>query len=336
MATTTINTTAKIALVGAAGAIGKSIAQALDAQGKSYRVIGRSKASLEKTFGNSANVDLATWNTDDPASIRTAVTGIDTIVYLVGVNYWQFELHPILMRKTLDAAVAAGVKNILLIGTVYPYGRAQSMPIRESHPRNPHTFKGQKRKEQEDILLQAHAEGRINAAVLRLPDFYGPGVEASLLHGAAAAAINGGAADMIGPIDQPHEFVFVPDVGPVVSKLIETPAAFGKVWHLAGAGTTTQHALVQEMEKQTGSKLKLRVAGKWMLRLLGLFNPFMRELVEMHYLLTDPIIMDDSALQKLIGPVKKTSYVEGIRLTLAAIQRKNADATNQSKSAQTV
>jgi len=328
-------TTASIALVGAAGAIGKSIAQALDAQGKSYRVIGRSKNSLEKTFGNNANVDLATWNTEEPASIRAAFAGIETIVYLVGVNYWQFELHPILMRKTLEAAIAAGVKNILLIGTVYPYGRAQSMPIRESHPRNPHTFKGQKRKEQEDILLQAHAEGKINAAVLRLPDFYGPGVEASLLHGAAAAAINGGAADMIGPIDQPHEFVFVPDVGPVVSKLVETSAAFGKVWHLAGAGVTTQQAIATEMEKQTGNKLKLRVAGKWMLRLIGLFNPFMREAVEMHYLLTDPVIMDDSALQKLIGPIKKTSYVEGIRQTLAAIQQMNTAAATPSKSAKT-
>jgi nucleoside-diphosphate-sugar epimerase len=331
MTNTARNTTASIALVGAAGAIGKSIAQALDTQSKPYRVIGRSMPSLQKTFGNNANVELATWNTDDPASMRAAFTGIETIVYLVGVNYWQFELHPILMRKTLDAAIAAGVKNILLIGTVYPYGRPQSMPISESHVRNPHTFKGQKRKEQEDILLQAHAEGRINAAVLRLPDFYGPGVEASMLHGAAAAAINGGAADMIGPIDLPHEFVFVPDVGPVVAKLVETSGAYGKVWHLAGAGTTSQRAIVTEMEKQTGTKLKLRVAGKWMLRLLGLFNPFMREFVEMHYLITDPVIMDDSALQKLIGPIKKTSYVEGIRQTLAAIARKSGNSAEISK-----
>jgi nucleoside-diphosphate-sugar epimerase len=335
MANTAHNIAPSIALVGAAGAIGKSIAQALDAQGKPYRVVGRTMSSLQNTFGNNANVQLATWNTDDAVSMRTAFTGIETIVYLVGVNYWQFELHPILMRKTLDAAVAAGVKNILLIGTVYPYGRPQSMPINESHPRNPHTFKGQKRKEQEDILLQAHAEGHINAAVLRLPDFYGPGVEASMLHGAAVAAINGGAADMIGPIDQAHEFVFVPDVGPVVAKVLETPAAYGKVWHLAGAGITSQRAIVTEMEKRTGKKLKLRAAGKWMLRLLGLFNPFMREFVEMHYLITNPVIMDDSALQKLIGPIKKTSYAEGVRQTLAAIARKNGNTETLSKSVKT-
>jgi nucleoside-diphosphate-sugar epimerase len=310
----------KVALFGAAGAIGQSIAKALAAKGQAYRVVGRSEASLRKAFGADPLAEIVTWNPDSPASVKAAAAGMDTLIYLVGVNYWQFELHPQLMRKMLDGAIAAGVRNVILIGTVYPYGRARTTPVREDHPREPHTFKGRMRKEQEDILLQAHAEGRINAAVLRLPDFYGPGVEASLLHRIAVAAVNGGTADAIGPIDRPHEFVFVPDVGPVVAQLADTPAAFGHVWHLAGAGVTTQRDLVDEMQRQTGRKISLRVAGKTMLRVLGLFNKMIRELVEMNYLMTEPLIMDDSALQRLIGPIRKTSYAEGIRQTLAAVR----------------
>ena len=309
----------KIALFGAAGAIGQSIARALAAKGQAYRVVGRSEASLRQTLGADPLAEIVTWNPDSPASVKAAAAGIDTLIYLVGVNYWQFELHPQLMRKTLDGAIAAGVRNVILIGTVYPYGRAPTTPVRENHPREPHTFKGRMRKEQEDILLQAHAEGRINATVLRLPDFYGPGVEASLLHRAAVAAVKGGTADLIGPIDRPHEFVFVPDVGPVVAKLIDTPAAFGHVWHLAGAGVTTQRDIVDEMQRQTGRKLPLRVLGKAMLRVLGLFDKMIREMVEMNYLMTEPLVMDDSALQRLLGPIRKTSYVDGIRQTLAAV-----------------
>ena len=311
----------KIALFGAAGAIGQSIAKALAARGQGYRVVGRSEASLRKSFGADPLAEIVTWNPDSAASVQAAAAGIDTLIYLVGVNYWQFELHPQLMRKTLEGAIAAGVRNVILIGTVYPYGRARTTPVREDHPREPHTFKGRMRKEQEDVLLQAHADGRINATVLRLPDFYGPGVEASLLHRAAVAAVKGGAADLIGPIDRPHEFVFVPDVGPVVAKLIDTPAAFGRVWHLAGAGVTTQRDLVDEMQRQAGRRISLRIAGKAMLRVLGLFNRMIRELVEMNYLMTEPLVMDDSALQRLIGPVFKTSYAEGVRQTLAAVQR---------------
>lgn len=308
----------RIALFGAAGAIGQSIASAISAQGLPYRVVGRNEASLRKAFGADPLAEIVSWNPDSPASVEAAAQGIDTLIYLVGVNYTQFELHPELMRKTLDGAISAGVKQVLLIGTVYPYGLPQTLPIREDHPRNPHTFKGRMRKAQEDLLMQAHSAGRIRAAVLRLPDFYGPGVEASFLHGAIKAAAQGGKADMIGPLDRPHEFVFVPDVGPVVARLISTPTAFGRIWHLAGAGVTSQQALVEEMERQTGRKLKKRVAGKTMLRIIGLFNPMMRELVEMHYLQTQPVIMDDSALQQLIGPIRKTSYADGIRMALAS------------------
>ncbi|SPD66959.1 NAD-dependent epimerase/dehydratase (plasmid) [Cupriavidus taiwanensis] len=325
----------RIALFGAAGVIGQSIASALRSQGRAYRVVGRNDASLREAFGADPLAEIVTWNPDSPASVRAAADGVDTLIYMVGVDYWQFDLHPKLMRQTLDGAVAAGVRQLVLIGTVYPYGRAGSNPVRESHPREPHTFKGRMRKAQEDLLMQAHADGHIRATVLRLPDFYGPGVEASLLHRAAQAAVHGGTADMVGPIDRPHEFVFVPDVGPVVARLADTPAAFGKIWHLGGAGTTTQRDLVAEMERQTGAKLTLRVAGKTMLRLIGLFNPFMREMVEMHYLMTEPLIMDDSALQRLIGPIHKTPYAQGIRQTLAAVpgnraplRRPEADGQN--------
>lgn len=308
----------KIALFGAAGAIGHSIAAALREVGRPFRVVGRSGASLTKSFGHDPLAEIVAWNPDHPESVRAAARGIGTIVYLVGVNYWQFELHPQLMAKTLAGAEAEGVGRCLLIGTVYPYGHARTERVREDHPRQPHTIKGRMRKAQEDLLLEAHAAGRIEGAVLRLPDFYGPDVDKSFLHGAIVAAIQGGTANMIGPLDRPHEFVFVPDVGPVVARLVETPAAWGRVWHLAGAGVTTQQALVDEIARQAGRTVKLRTAGKWTLRMLGLFDPLMREMVEMHYLLTEPVILDDSALQELIGPIRKTPYPEGVRQTLAA------------------
>ena len=86
---------------------------------------------------------------------------MDTLIYLVGVPYNQFELHPVLMQKTLDGAIAEGVERVVLIGTVYPYGMPVTRPVDESHPREPQTFKGKMRKQQEDILLSAHRDGKI-------------------------------------------------------------------------------------------------------------------------------------------------------------------------------
>lgn len=308
----------KVALFGAAGAIGQSVAAALRGAGMPYRVVGRSRESLEREFGSDPLAEIVVWNPDAPDSVRAACRGVGSLVYLVGVDYWKFALHPQLMEKTLAGALAEGVPRMLLIGTVYPYGRPRATPVREDHPREPHTFKGRMRKEQEDLLLAAGAAGKIQACVLRLPDFYGPGVAKSFLDGAFQAAVKGGTANLLGPIDRPHEFVYVPDVGPVVVKLLATPAAFGHVWHLGGAGVTSQQALVDEIGRQIGHPLKVRAAGKTMVRVIGLFNPMMRELAEMNYLLTEPVILDDSALQKLIGPIAKTPYEEGVRRTLEA------------------
>jgi nucleoside-diphosphate-sugar epimerase len=308
----------KITLIGAAGAIGNSIAGALQIKGQEYRVVGRDRGRLVASFGSDKLAEIVTWNPDDPASARVAVKGSHTLVYLVGVPYNQFQLHPILMRKTLDAAIGEGVERIVLIGTVYPYGIPRTNPVKEDHPREPHTLKGRMRKEQEDLLLEAQAAGKIVATVLRLPDFYGPNVEKSFLDGLFKAAARGGTANMLGPIDTPHEFVFVPDVGPVVTALAERPEAYGRIWHLAGAGVVTQRDLAERVFKMAGRKPKLRVAGKNMLRVLGLFDPIMRELVEMNYLLTNPVLLDDSALRGLLGEVRKTSYDEGLRLSLEA------------------
>ena len=308
-------TTETVALVGATGAIGKSVAAALHEKGRAFRVIGRSQSALEKTFGTDPLAELAVWDPANEQSIRDALRGVAAVVYMVGVPYTDFHLHPILMSRVVDAAIAEKVDRLLLIGTLYVFGRPQSQRVTESHPREPHTFKGRKRKEQEDLVLAAHATGKIRTTVLRLPDFYGPGVERSLLSDLFVAVKQNRKAKLIGPIDRPHEFVFLPDVGPVVVHLLDTPSAFGRAWNLGGAGVTTQLELARLAYR---GHPRYMAAGKTMLRIMGVFDSFLREFVEMHYLLTDPLIVDDSALQQLLGPITKTPYVEGVRQSLAA------------------
>ncbi|MES2104767.1 MAG: NAD-dependent epimerase/dehydratase family protein [Pseudomonadota bacterium] len=309
-----------IALFGASGAIGKSIATALRAEGRAYRVVGRSAAALQQHFGDDPLAEIVTWNTDDAASMRAAARGIDTVIYLVGVDYWKFDLHPLLMQKALDAAIAENVRHFVLSGTVYPYGLPSTQKVKEDHPRQPHTFKGSMRKQQEDLLMAADRAGKIRGTVLRLPDFYGPGVDKSLLDGVFQAAVSGKRAMMIGPIDTPHEFVYVPDAGPALLALAANEKAYGRTWHFAGAGVISQRQFASKVFARAGSKPRLMVFGKWMIRLVGLFDKFMCELVEMHYLQTAPVLMDDSDLRELLPGLVKTSYDEGIRQTLAAMR----------------
>jgi hypothetical protein len=65
----------KIALFGAAGAIGQSIAKAVSAQGASYRVVGRSRPTLATAFGEDPLAEIVTWNPDEPASVQAGPPG---------------------------------------------------------------------------------------------------------------------------------------------------------------------------------------------------------------------------------------------------------------------
>ena len=82
----------------------------------------------------------------------------------------------------------------------------------------------------------------------------------------------------------------------------------------------TQKQMVEEIYRQAGTKPRYMVAGKGILGMMGIFIPMMREMVEMNYLFSDPIIVDDSRLTKLLGPIDKTPYAEGIRQTLASVK----------------
>jgi nucleoside-diphosphate-sugar epimerase len=305
------------ALFGASGSTGASIAAALEAAGARYRVVGRDRASLEAEYGARPLAEIVTWNPDDPTSVQAAATGIETIFYLVGVPYNHFELHPQLMQATLDGAISAGVRRVVLLAPIYSYGRPQSPAVDESHPRNPDTYKGQMRKAQEDLVLAAHASGRIEATILRIPDFYGNDPKKSLVGDLFVAAVKHRRANVIGPIDKPHQYAFVDDVGPVTLALAQEPRAYGKAWNFAGSGTITQREFANKVFARVGRKPQLMVANLLMLRLIGLFDPIMREFVEMSYLQSDPVLLDDRALRALLPGVEVTSYDDGIARTIS-------------------
>jgi nucleoside-diphosphate-sugar epimerase len=306
-----------VGIFGAGGAIGKSVAPELRRRGISVRVVGRHESTLKSIFGDAYETVSA--DLGNAADAVQAARGLDAIVYAVGVPYQHFELHPVLMRAAVEAASQANVEKVLVISNVYSYGQPRAAIVDETHPRDPHTFKGCMRKEQEDIALGAHS-ARLQTLVLRLPDFYSADAENSIAMEIFKAARDGHGAPVFSPIDAPHEWIYTPDVGPVVCELLGRSDAFGTAYNLAGAGTITTREFATQVFEQFGMSPKFRPITPSLLKVLGIFNPLMKELVEMNYLQSNPVILDDAKLRRSIGPIKKTSYAEGITQTAADLR----------------
>jgi nucleoside-diphosphate-sugar epimerase len=313
------------AIFGATGAVGKALAAELANANLPFRVIGRSMERLERDFTRYGNlIDYRVADLEDPQAARAAAEGIELIFYTAGVPYTNFALHPKLMRATLEAAVPAGVKRFVHVSAVYPYGLPQREFIDESHPRDPQTFKGRMRKDQEDLVFEADGRNGLRTAILRPPDFYGPDSDLSYAADIFKAAIEGRAANVIAPVDTLHEFVYVPDLAKTLIALSEKEEAYGKAWNLAGPGLITTGHFAALVFAAAGEKTRLRAANKLMLRVMGLFSPMMREIGEMQYLWTNPVKRDDSRLRQLLPDLRKTPYEEGIRGTLDALRQKKA------------
>lgn len=306
----------KAAIFGAAGAIGPAVAAELDRRGIPFRVVGRTRAKLEKTFAALPHAEIFDADLADLRSASAAARGVDTIIYTVGLPYPSHSLHPALMRTTVDAAVAMKVQRLVLVSSVYAYGVPRASRIPETHPRQPETVKGKYRKEQEDIALEARAKGPLESLVIRLPDFYGPGAELGLANPILRAALAGKTANWIGPVNTLHEFVYVPDVGPVIVDLASCAECYGQAWNFGGPEQINTLDFITRVYRALGRSPKYRTVGRGVLKMMGWFSPLFKELPEMLYLQETPVILDDSKLLAKFPGVHKTSYDEGIARTL--------------------
>jgi len=315
----------KIVILGAGGAIGKTIARTMVARGDQVRVVGRNLLRLQRAFPDISiepvEADLRT--TDDCAK---AIEGMDAAVYAVGLKYSKkdFANYPKLMEVFLSAADSSQLKQLILVTGVYSYGIPQSDKVTETHPRNPVSVKGQFRKEQEDLVLGAHNPNGLKTIVLRLPDFYGPEVDASMANNIFnSAAVGNERVYLLGPIDKPHEFVFTPDVGPVVADLMAKPEVFGSAYNFAGVDSISIRDFTEQVFAIAGDVKPVYWVIKGLpLRFFGLFNPLLREMIEMEYLLKTPVILDDSKLKRVLSNLKKTSYEEGIAQTIVGFRKR--------------
>lgn len=285
------------------------------------RVVGRSRERLAAAFSSLGDrVEMVAADLETPGGAATACAGADTVFFTLGLPYHEFARYPALMKTVVGAAIAAGVRRMLLVTNIYPYGLPQAARVTEDHPRAPVAFKGKMRLEQEEILMAADRAGHLRGIVLRLPDFFGFDAELSYAKLIFDAAAGGKPANLFAPADTPHQFVYVPDVGPVAVDLASRDEAWGEVFHFAGSGDITVRDFATRVFRAAGAEPRFRMAGKTLIRVLGVFDKIMREFVEMFYLQTNPVMLDDAKLTRLLGTVRRTSYEDGIRETLAAMR----------------
>ncbi len=264
------------------GALGREIVRQLLAAGRPVRIIQRSRPKHLPAGATFVAADIL-----DPAAIIEATADAQAVICAIGFPYqadlWE-HAWPQAMSNLLAGCAGSGAR-LAFADNLYLYG-PQIRPLTEDMAAVDYGRKPKARAQVTRLWQAAHTAGRVQVVAVRSPDFYGPGVEQSVLGSASMMALaRGKTALLMGAADFPHDVAHVSDYARAVITLLDAPQdAYGQAWHVPCAPTLTLRQHLQIAADALGMPLRLRVLPAWLAPALGLFVPIVREGIEMQFL----------------------------------------------------
>lgn len=298
----------KVVIVGATAAIGISLAHALRESRLLVRVTSRSEANLKRCFTGKVD-EIVTADVVNADDSRRAIDRCDLVFNCIGLPGHQMSQHPVAAQNIAIAIEQTGARCVH-VSSYWSYLPAVELPLNERHPRTGGSQWVHYRRAAEDILQRA------GAAILNLPDFYGPYAHTGTLQQALIDASRGKPMRWIGATDTVHEYAFVLDAVHIAAKLATYAQAYGQRWIIPGAGRITGQQVADIVVRVLDRPVKLRSAGAALLRILSLFNKTLRDFMQLVPEYVKPITYDGTKLEGLIGKPVMTSYDDGIARTL--------------------
>jgi nucleoside-diphosphate-sugar epimerase len=305
----------KAVILGASGPTGIHLAPRLLSLGHDVRVVSRSAEHLEIAFAD-LDVERLAVDLRDPAATAEAVADCDLVFLCVGLPMSQIHLHPLIARNVATAADRA--VRIVHVSSYWSYLPLRGDLLSETHPREGGGLPIRARREAEDILVEA------GAAIVHLPDFYGPHVHVGTLQGSLTEAVERRPMQWLGKRDIPREYLFVPDAMDKVTALMAHEETFGQRWVLSGPGPITFEEITGIVERALGREVRVRALGPTLLRLLSPFHPELRAIRPLLPSYLKPLRFDERKLRALIGEHPVTPYAQAVAQTLEWLQGQRA------------
>lgn len=298
------------------GTVGRPIVELLASRGDHVRVATRHRPADLPPGVEHLRCDVL-----DATDVVRALDGAAQAVMAVGFPYdsklWK-TVWPRAMSNIVEGCAKAGAR-LVFIDNLYQLG-PQTEPRTEDMPL---TARGEKPVILAEVtrLWQA-ASSRVRVAALRCTDFYGPNVAVSHLGALAFGEIaKGRPAQLLVPADTPHDFAYVPDIARAAVMLLDADDAdFGQVWNMPCAPVDTPRALLAMGAATLGQRPRLWALPFALLRPLGLFYRFAREVADVGFTWDRPYLVDGGKFRRRFG-FTPTPFEVGVPATVRAFAK---------------
>ncbi len=309
-------------ILGAGGVIGRELSACLAHRGLELRQVGR----MPKRVSPGDQVVPA--DLLDPAATARVVEGSEVAYLVAGLRYdaevWEEE-----WPRIMDNVVAACVRHtvpLVFFDNVYAYGRVEGAMTEET-PFNPCSRKGEVRARIATTLLDAMKRGELRALILRAADFYGPGASNSFTDATVIRRLKEGKTPRwIGNEKAFHTFTLTLDAARSAAILGTSGEGWGETWHaLSPAEPISGGGFVRLACEVYRQPYDLQVPPRWLLRLMGRFNPVLRENEEMMYQFEEDYRFESSKLARRFG-LEAVPYRRGLQASFYPMDERDLRA----------
>jgi len=305
-------------IIGSGGAIGLPLAVELKKYSEKIRLVSRNPVKVNETD------ELFPLDVSDFSKLNEAIRGSKVVYVTIGFKYnlkvWQ-DLWPPFMRAVINACKANNAR-LVFFDNIYIYDKSAVPFMTESSLIRPPSKKGMVRSQLHGMIMDEVEKGGLTALIARSADFYGPDIRNSLIGEMVVKNLmKNKKAQTFGDPDKIHTYTFTPDAGKATALLGNTSDAFNQVWHVPTTkDRLTNKQWIELIASEMNVKAGVQKVPAWLVNILGLFIPVMREFPEMMYQYEMDYIFDSSKFEKRFG-LTATSPSGGVKEMISALKR---------------
>jgi predicted dehydrogenase/nucleoside-diphosphate-sugar epimerase len=261
--------TPTVLVVGGTGFIGRRLVRALADRGLGVRVLSRGRTSARLALSG-LPAEIVTGSHDDPATLATALEGIEVVYHLAkaeGKRWEDYVRHDIEPTRALaEAALRKGVRRFVYTGTIDSYASANAADtIDNATPLDPkigsRNLYARSKAACEALLQRMHREQGLPLVILRPGIVIGAGSPPA--HWGVGMFHSDTRADLWGDGTTKLPLVLVDDVADALARAADAPGIEGSTLLLTDAPLLSARDYVAEVSRASGAALAVRPMPIW-------------------------------------------------------------------------
>ena len=308
-------------LVVGAGAVGSEVARRLAESGHEVIVVTRSGAGPALSGVRRVAADASSLD-----ALLAAAPRADALYNCVNPEYhrWAQDWPPLASAFATYAESTGAV--LATCSNLYGYGPVDG-PITESLPLAAIGTKGKVRAAMWREAQALNDAGRIRATEVRGSDYIWPGDQSLVGSSRVVPRILAGkSVSLIGSVDAEHSWTYPVDVARLLIEMASNERAWGRAWHVPTNPPRTQRQVIDDLADAAGvAHVRVSRLSPFITRILGLFNPAIRELQETAYQRDRSFVIDDTAAQTTFG-IEPTPWSEILKVVIAPYRQGHHEA----------